>query len=146
MQQVIIIVYIFLLTVLKPYKDNRLNILDVAIFTNMALINILSWYTVETAIQTDLASLSASIIIESILVFLPMVYLVAILLWYCTRRCHEGASAKMKKWRDNVRKRQHSRAGDEEGSPVPRFASFVGHSDFYTAFEYSLQQEREMSW
>ena len=57
MQQVIFIVYIFLLTVLKPYKDNRLNIPDVAIFTNMALINILSWYTVETAIQTDLASM-----------------------------------------------------------------------------------------
>ena len=145
-QQVIFIVYIFLLTVLKPYKDNRLNILDVAIFTNMALINILSWYTVETAIQSDLASLSACIIIESILVFLPMVYLVAILLWYCTRRYHEGASAKMKKWRDNVRKRQHSRAGDEEGSPVPRFASFVGRTDFYTAFEYTVQQEREKSW
>ena len=88
MQQVIFIVYIFLLTVLKPYKDNRLNILDVAIFTNMALINILSWYTVETAIQTDLG--------------LPRCHSVVVL------HQTEGASAKMKKWRDNVRKRLHS--------------------------------------
>eukprot|EP00731_Ephydatia_muelleri_P006440 Em0003g688a len=144
-QQVIIIVYIFLLSVLKPYKDNRLNILDVVIFTNMALINILSWYTIDTSFQTDLASLSACIIIESILVFLPMVYFVAILLWYCTRRCHEGASAKMKNWSDTVKKRLHSRAGEEEGFTMrPPLSSFSERSDFYTVFEL-VPLERETS-
>ena len=150
-QQVIIIVYIFLLSVLKPYKDNRLNILDVAIFTNMALINILSWDTIDIAFQTDLASLSACIIIESILVFLPMVYFVVFLLWYCTRRYHDGAIAKIKKWSDEVRKRLHSRAGEEsdkvrkrlhsrageeEGFTMrPPLSSFSERSDFYTVFE-----------
>eukprot|EP00731_Ephydatia_muelleri_P006550 Em0003g798a len=143
-QQVIIIVYIFLLSVLKPYKDNRLNILDVVIFTDMALINILTWFTIDTTFQTDPASLSACIIMESILVFLPMVYLVAILLWYCTS-CHEGASEKMKKWRDTMIKRLPSWAGNRIGSPLPPLSSFEVRSEVNTAVEYSLQLERDRS-
>ena len=143
-QQVLFIVYIFLLSVLKPYKDNRLNILDVVIFTNMALINILTWFTIDTTFQTDPASLSACIIIESILVFLPMVYLVAILLWYCTS-CHEGASEKMKKWRDTMIKRLPSWAGNRISSPLPPLPSFEVRSEINTAVEYSLQLERDRS-
>ena len=101
-QEILFIVYVFLLAVLKPYKDKWLNYLDISIFTDLALINILSWYTVNQ-IQPDTQPLAICIVIESILVFLPMVYLVAYLLWYSTRRYHEGARTKMMEW--------HSRMG-----------------------------------
>ena len=146
-QQAIFIIYIFLFAVLKPYKDNRLNILDIAIFTNMALINILTWYTIDKTFHTDSASLSACIIIESILVFLPMVYLVAFLLWYCAIRYHGGASAKMTKWRDSVKKCLRSGAGEEDDlSTLPPLYSPSERSKFYTVIENSLPQERERSY
>ena len=91
LQEIIFIIYIFLLAVLKPYKANHLNFLDIAIFTNMALINILSWYTVNQ-LQSDSISLMACIIIESILVYLPMVYLIAYLLY------HNDAKMKVTEW------------------------------------------------
>ena len=102
----------------------------------MALINILTWFTVAEAFQIDLASLWASIIIESILVFLPMVYLVAFLLWYCTKRYHEGFSVKVKKCRDNMRKRLCSAgAAEEELSPIPQLSSTTERREFYTVLE-----------
>ena len=64
-------------------------------FTNLALINGLSWYTVSVN-QTGRSSVAVAtcIIFESILVFLPMVYLIAYLLWYSTKCCHGNIKTK----------------------------------------------------
>ena len=98
-QQILFIVYIFLLAFLKPYRENHLNYLDTAMFTNLALINGLSWYTVM-ANQTgpNQVALETCIIFESALVFLPMVYLVVYLLWRITKCYHEAIKTKVSKW------------------------------------------------
>ena len=98
-QQILFIIYIFLLAFLKPYNDNRLNYLDTAMFINLALINGLSWYTV-TVMQTGSRTFAVNvcIVFESILVFLPMIYLFAYLFWYSTRRYHKSIKATVNKW------------------------------------------------
>ena len=93
LQQVLITVYSFLLAYLRPYKNMYLNYLDISIFANMALINSLTWY-ISNQTEPDDVPLVTSIIFESILVFLPMAYLIAYLLWYSTQRCHERIKMK----------------------------------------------------
>ena len=73
-------------------------------FTNMALINGLSWYTV-TVNQTGPSpvAIATCVIFESILVFLPMAYLVVYLVWYSTGRYHENIKTKVIEWHHKVR-------------------------------------------
>ena len=111
-QQILFIIYIVLLAVLKPYKDKRLNYLDIAMFANLAVINILTWFTVNQ-IEPDTPPLAICIVIESILVFLPMVYLAAYLLWYSTRRYHEGIMTKVIKWRRRAKADQQNTSRSE---------------------------------
>lgn len=94
-QQILFVVFTFLFTVFKPYKDRRLNYLDMFMFANLAFINILTWYTAN-GIQPDITPIVACIIVESILVYLPMVYFVAFVLWYSTRHWYERAKMR---WR-----------------------------------------------
>ena len=58
-QHIIFVIYALLLAFLKPYRDNRLNNLDTAMFTNLALINGLSWYTVSVN-QTGRSSVAVA--------------------------------------------------------------------------------------
>ena len=94
-QQVIFIVYIFLVSFFKPYKDSWINSLDTAMFINMAFINGLLWYVYSAAETDPPAPLVTCIILESILVFVPMVYFVAYLLWYSSRYYRDGIKTKM---------------------------------------------------
>ena len=115
-QQILIIIYVFLLAILKPYKDRRVNYLDITMFTNMSLINALSWYAVNQVVTNPLSTLVPCIITESILVFLPLVYLIAYVLWYATEHCHERAKMKMKEWYSGTMARRITRWGDVPGS------------------------------
>lgn len=84
-QQIVITIYILLFAVLRPYKNKRLNSVDVAIFANMALINCFVWYTIiET--DTNRTSLKACLVVECILVLLPMVCILCYILWHCSSR------------------------------------------------------------
>ena len=67
-------------------------------FTNMAFIDAFSWYAVNQVFTNPLSTLVPCIITESVLVFLPLVYLALYFLWYATERCQEGAKTKMKVW------------------------------------------------
>ena len=96
-QQILISFYVFLFAIIKPYKNGRLNYLDVAMFTNMAFINAFSWYAVNQVFTNPFSTLVPCIITESVLMFLPLVYLALYFLWYATERC-QGAKTKMKVW------------------------------------------------
>ena len=95
-QQILYVAYILLLAILRPYKEKYLNYLDVCIFVNLALINIFTWFTTNQVLSEETLNVQICIVIESILVFLPMVYFVTYLLWYITRRYHEGTKMKLK--------------------------------------------------
>ena len=84
-QQIIITSFILLFAVLRPYKNKRLNSVDVAIFVNMALINSFVWYTVVET-DTNRGSLKACLLVECILVLLPMVCILCYILWHCSSR------------------------------------------------------------
>ena len=91
LQQVLITLYIFLIGFLQPYKNKLLNYLDISIFANMAIINVLEFYlTATNQRETDTTPLRACVIVESVLVFLPLIYLVVYLVWKITRRYHEN--------------------------------------------------------
>ena len=91
LQQVLITVYIFFLGFLQPYKNKLLNYLDISIFLNMALVNMLEFYVTSTnQIETDTMPLVICVVFESILIFLPMVYFCCYLVWYSTKRYHES--------------------------------------------------------
>ena len=95
-QQILFVMYILLLFFLKPYKEKYINYLDIFIFANLALINISTWYTNNQVVHSDeILSIQICIVIESILVFIPMAYFVAYLLWYITRRYHKGIKRKL---------------------------------------------------
>lgn len=100
-QQIFFVVYVFLLAYFKPYREEHYNYLDTAMFTNLALINGLCWFTV-TVNQTgpNQVALVTCILFESILVFLPLVYLVAYILWYSTKSYHD----RIKEWCLSFRK------------------------------------------
>lgn len=84
-QQIFITSFILLLAVLKPYKNKALNSIDIAFFTNMALLNSLVWYTVVET-DTTSGSLKACLVLECVLVFLPLAYIFCFTMWRCTSR------------------------------------------------------------
>lgn len=89
LQQVIITMYIFFLGFLQPYKSKYLNYLDISIFLNMALVNMLEFYVASTnQTETDTVPLMICIVFESILIFLPMAYFCCYVVWYGTRKYH----------------------------------------------------------
>ena len=86
------ILMIMLLAICQPYnaQNNRFNCIDVLIFTNLAIVNGLSFYLYEYAQnnpQTDTLPLSA-FIIQYILIFLPMIYIISYIIWEKTKPCH----------------------------------------------------------
>ncbi|KAL5502646.1 hypothetical protein EMCRGX_G009451 [Ephydatia muelleri] len=103
-QQILFVAFTFLFAIFKPYKDRRLNYLDIFMFANLALINILTWYTAN-GIVPDIPPIVACIIFESTLVYLPMLYFVAYLLWHSTRRCRESTKIKVMEWSHKVDER-----------------------------------------
>lgn len=95
LQQVLITFYIFLIGFLQPYKNKLLNYLDISIFANMAMINVLEFYlTATNQRETDTTPLRACVIVESVLVFVPLIYLVVYLVWKITRCYHEDIRRK----------------------------------------------------
>ena len=110
-QQILFIVYAFLVAFLKPYKDKLLNYLDIAMFTDIALINAVSAYAANHVETDSVPALLACIIIGTILVFLPLLYFIAYLLWHGTKRCHTGAMKKTKEWYGKVRALRGARGG-----------------------------------
>ena len=61
----------------------------------MAIINVLEFYlTATNQRETDSTPLKICVIFESVLVFLPLIYLVAFLSWKLTRRYHVN----IRKW------------------------------------------------
>jgi hypothetical protein len=90
------ILMIMLLAICQPYnaQNDRFNRIDVLIFTNLAIVNGLSFYLYEYAQnnpQTETLPLSA-FIIQYILIFLPLIYIISYIVWEKTKPCHNRLS------------------------------------------------------
>ena len=137
-QQIFITVYIFLLAFLKPYKVKHLNYLDISIFKNMAIINGLSWFTVNE-IEPDPIPLKTTIIFESILVYLPLLNLVAYLLWHATVRYHDRMKQKVMELHCKIKGGNVN--SNQEMLHANDATTVVNYSDFDALIERAAEQE-----
>jgi len=90
-QQVACTVFIVLIALCQPYtKDNKIfNYVDMLMFTNLAILNALSWYLYHFAQDNPGQPLSTSVfVIQYILVFLPLLYMIAYVLYDLSNPCH----------------------------------------------------------
>ena len=88
-QQIATTVMIALLAIFQPYEWWILNYVDILIFTNMALLNSVSFYLYSFAkVDPNLNPSHFAIAIQYMLVFLPLIYMVSYIIWNVTRSRH----------------------------------------------------------
>ena len=100
-QQVACTVFIFIIAVCWPYREEKwyVNYVDLSIFTNLAIVNALSLYLyVYAKINPRTTRLPHwPFIIQYVLVFLPLVYMVLYLMWYFLPQKQKEILAKLPK-------------------------------------------------
>ena len=101
-QQVLVTMYIVLIAVLWPYKRNFINYVDIAIFANMGILNVLSLYLIDFNQVMPNAPLPLGVFVfQYILVFVPLFYMITFISWHLTKPCHRSIKRKTKlgfKW------------------------------------------------
>lgn len=97
-QQILVTLYIVLIAVLWPYKRTFINYIDIAIFANMGILNILSLYLIDfNQITPDLPLPVGVFVLQYILIFAPLVYMIAYVVWYLTKPYHRSIQLKAKR-------------------------------------------------
>ena len=131
-QQTACIILVMLIAICQPYnKENDFfNRVDAFIFANLAVINAISLYLYEFSHnnpEVETLPLSA-FIVQYILVYLPLIYMIVYILWERTRPCHKSWKRRAREktrtvlghWNINAYKRLESTAVDSEvSSTVP---------------------------
>ena len=64
----------------QPYKNNFYNVVDASMFINLTLISIISFYRLH-AVTLDLSETFKSFQFQTILIYLPFVYIILLVLW-----------------------------------------------------------------
>ena len=96
-QQILVTLYIVLIAVLWPYKRNFINYVDIAIFANMGILNILSLYLIDfNQITPNLPLPVGVFVLQYILIFAPLFYMIAYIVWYLTKPYHRSIQLKAK--------------------------------------------------
>ena len=91
-QQVACTIFIVLIALCQPYtEENRIfNYVDMLMFTNLAIVNALSWYLYNFAQANPGEPLpTLAFVIQYVLVFLPLLYMIAYVLYDLSRPCHQ---------------------------------------------------------
>ena len=91
-QEIVCILMIMLVSIFQPYNEQNeiFNRIDVLIFTNLAIVNGLSIYLYEYSVNNPKADTlpASAFVIEYILVFLPLIYIIGYILWENTKPYH----------------------------------------------------------
>ena len=74
-QQIVILCFVALVSLLKPYSNNFYNFLDTLLFLNLGILNALAIYTTDHSYSAGVYAF------ECILVFLPLVYMTCYVIW-----------------------------------------------------------------
>lgn len=78
-----------LVAICQPYKRKFLNYVDILIFTNLAIINCMTHYLYETLKYREDFTPSLSVfVVQYVLVFLPLVYMLMYIVWRKTEKYH----------------------------------------------------------
>lgn len=88
-QQISCCLMITLIAICQPYKRKFLNYVDILIFANLAIINCTSHYLYESLKNHENFTPSLSVfVVQYILVFLPLIYMLAYIMWKKTEKYH----------------------------------------------------------
>ena len=79
-QLIIILVFLVIISLLRPYANERYNYLDILLFLNLGIMNVLAIYVNE---HKFIASIHA---VVSVLVTLPLIYMVCFTIWHKTHK------------------------------------------------------------
>lgn len=80
LQEIYIIVMIALLAILKPYKKEIFNTVDILIFLNLGIINLISTYTYASSLSISSLGLKSArqlYLIQYCLLWLPLIYMLS---------------------------------------------------------------------
>lgn len=87
--QIIIVLFIVIVAYFKPYRQELFNYVDIALFTNLSLLNTLNLFLYEYSQNFPGEPLpKAAFLAQDILVFLPWVYMIVYLIWYFSKPYH----------------------------------------------------------
>ena len=93
-QILIFVLMVFLFAIIRPYKDDWINIVDITIFLILIVISLLSLYSLmQTWIDQDISI--CALIIQYILIFLPLVYCLG---YYFALFCTKNTLPCVKSW------------------------------------------------
>eukprot|EP00731_Ephydatia_muelleri_P035438 Em0124g8a len=82
-QQFLCIAMVALIIFLQPYKVVAYNFIDILIFSNLAFISILNGYIIQYSSDfNQRETINAFLVIFSILISLPLIYMVGYLIWH----------------------------------------------------------------
>ena len=90
LQQIFCTIFIMLVALCQPYTEDKkiFNYIDTLIFTNLALLNALSLYLYIFSQAYSGKSIPVSVfVIQYVLLFLPLLYMMAYILCYFSRPC-----------------------------------------------------------
>ncbi len=148
-QQAACVIMVMLIAICQPYnKENDIfNRVDAFIFTNLAVINAISLYLFEYS-QNNPQGNSLPVhafVFQYILVYLPLIYMIAYIFWDRTRPCHKawGRSARekawkvLRRWNINSYKRLDNTMADSEVDTSTLPPSLVYQPNINQGFEES---------
>ena len=96
-QQVACVIMIMLLALCQPYKKKWLNYVDILIFTNLAVLNSLSFYLYSfSQINPQTRLPPSAFAVQYSLVFLPLFYMISYIVWNLTQPCHRYVKHRMR--------------------------------------------------
>ena len=75
-QQLVCIGAVLIFVIFRPYKNNLFNVVDICIFANLAVISTLSMFNYHVTTTGSDLSMTWSICIQYVLIFLPLLYMV----------------------------------------------------------------------
>ena len=141
-QQILVTLYIVLIAVLWPYKHAFINYVDIAIFANMGILNILSLYLIDyNQVTPDLPLPVGVFVLQYILVFAPLVYMVAYVTWYLTKPYHRSIKLKTKRGYRWIRYRHLHKETESRGLTSKGIEDALNEED--SSMEGILQRATE---
>ena len=122
LQQLFITAMIILLAVFRPYKSNVFNIIDIMIFLNLAVINLISTYGYASSLSLAISDYTVSSVIyffQYFLIWLPLIYMLSYLMYKLLVKVgvYQRIITKLQKHRSTSEDRQYLTNNSEiEGS------------------------------
>jgi hypothetical protein len=100
-QQVACLIMVTLISLCKPYRIEFFNYVDILIFTNLAILNTLTLYLYAVS-QQHLPPPFSAFVLQYILVFLPLLYMVSYIAWHFMTKRNQWTQKKLHRYESRI--------------------------------------------